>query len=622
MTPLEDPKTLPFYSRVPKEPRKHLAYRRRVIKEARQSRTAQEELWAASKRDVLFFVNMFLWLYEPRPEESRCRIIPFNTYGFQDPRLLTISRNLGKRDVKCEKSRDLGGTYIFLAAIFHDWLFGDLSTFGLVSRDQDAVDQPEDTDTLFWKLDMFLGHPDRAPQAPGLPGWMTPNYDRKSLTLINRDNGSRVFGYAATGDVASGGRKKAMLLDEFAKFKKNEDYAALASTQFVTDCRMFLSTPDPQKGPSGAFYDVIHTPDDAIHIELDWKDHPDRSQGMYMSVRNEKTGEFELEKLDKRYPFKRDYPFVLDGRVRSPYYDKQCKRPGATPRSIAIELDKDYGGATSRKFDIAELEKHEHDCCQSPWCRGRLGWDPESFEPVFEEDPRGPLKLWVQRDPHTGQPIFDKYFFGGDISAGTGGAHSSNSALVGFNSVGVQVAEWAQHDFLPVKWAQASVALCKWFHGAQLRWERNGPGETYTKEILRIRYPHIGYDVVKFENVERETKKAGHFNSDGGESILSEIERAMIARECVIRSKTLTNELKQFVYVNNGKLKHSGAVNPEDDSAAGNAHGDRGIAAAEGWQLVVRRPRRTAPAVEEFPVGSIAHRRRQRELASRAAARW
>ena len=81
-----------------------------------------------------------------------------------------------------------------------------------------------------------------------------------------------------------------------------------------------------------------------IKIIMDWKKHPERSRGTYTSDKKE------LEILDKDYVFPAGYDFVLDGKIRSPYYDSACKRPGATPQSVAQELDRDYGGSDYQIF--------------------------------------------------------------------------------------------------------------------------------------------------------------------------------------------------------------------------------------------------------------------------------
>ena len=96
--------------------------------------------------------------------------------------------------------------------------------------------------------------------------------DRSSLKLKQPQNESTIVGYSATGDVARGGRKLAFMMDELAAFKADDGYAAYASTQHVTDCRIMLSTP---QGAGGIFYEVANadSPDIEV-ITLPWFLHP------------------------------------------------------------------------------------------------------------------------------------------------------------------------------------------------------------------------------------------------------------------------------------------------------------------------------------------------------------
>ena len=91
------------YSHVPKEPGKQLLYRQKVLEMSAESTDLQQQLWIASRRDLLFFVNTFLYVYEPR----KPAILPFNTWEFQDRAFLLMDQFLGKRDIGLEKSRDM-----------------------------------------------------------------------------------------------------------------------------------------------------------------------------------------------------------------------------------------------------------------------------------------------------------------------------------------------------------------------------------------------------------------------------------------------------------------------------------------------------------------------------------
>src|SRR5690606_30134186 len=96
-----------------------------------------------------------------------------------------------------------------------------------------------------------------------LPFWMRQTRDGKPLLdraygdhrFVNREILSSIFGFAATADVATGGRMTAMFFDEFGKFPKGDDTHALASAQHVTNCRYFIST---YKGNSNEFWKLMN----------------------------------------------------------------------------------------------------------------------------------------------------------------------------------------------------------------------------------------------------------------------------------------------------------------------------------------------------------------------------
>lgn len=245
---------LPFYGCVPKLPDLNLAYRAELLGRAASDAGLQRDLIYACKVDLLFWINSFCWLFEPRMERGRKKVVPFVTYPtLQDEPLIRMQRALGVENMLIEKSRDTGGTWKVLHLFLHEWLFGEGDQFGVVSRDADAVDKTGDTGSLFWKLRFIIG---KEKEGLGLPSWMMPSaFTSNKFTLLNEDNGCGILGYAATGDVMRGDRKTAVLLDEFAAFPQGSDYDALSSVQFVTNCVILMSTPDPKKGASGAFYD-------------------------------------------------------------------------------------------------------------------------------------------------------------------------------------------------------------------------------------------------------------------------------------------------------------------------------------------------------------------------------
>jgi hypothetical protein len=554
---------------------------------------------ARCRIDFQFFVNAFCWLFEPRRADGR--IIPFVSYGYQNDFFDRLGRSYGIRDVGLLKSRDLGATWMVLTFFFHRWLFERGTALGIMSRDADSVDKSGDPSCLFWKIDFLLRH---------LPSWMKPNYSRVSMRLANLDNESTIVGEQATGDAFRGGRCTAIMLDEFAAFRKGEDYHARNSTQHATECRVFVSTP---LGAAGCFYDIMEAPITNMEkIELRWWMHPTRKQGLYTS--NNK----QLQILNRNYKFPANYNYILDGKRRSPYYDRECLRPGATPLSIAQELDCDFGGSAARFFDATKIQHLKRTRAVPPFKRGQLMADL-NIEPTWHENERGDFQLWTVLRHDDSPPPHD-YVIGCDIGGGVAGEYTSNSVICIFDRwTGQQVGELATTDIPPERFADLAVAACKWCHEAYLVYERNGtPGAQFGARVEQLRYGNVYMRKVEELRYSKRTSKAGWWSGERTKpALLSNFRRCLDSGQFVPRSANLLQECLQYAW-KDGKVVHQRADVTENPAAKGAAHGDRVIAAALALEGHLDRPV-VAPDPIELrgppPAGSMAERfQREREL--------
>lgn len=583
----------PYYHLVPKDPLENLAFRETLLEMADDNADYQQQLWIASSRDFLFFVNVFLWVFEPR----EAIILPFITWEFQDRCLLLAEQTLGKRDIGVEKSRDMGASWMFLTLFFYRWMFRSRQTFGLVSRTEDACDKRDDPDTLFWKLDFHYQH---------LPKWMAPPIERLRLSLKNKTNDSVITGYSAVGDVARGGRKTAFGMDEMAAWGIDQSFDAWASTQHVTNCRMAVSTP---KGMAGVFAEQMLSKDAAmLKISLHWAEHPEKHRGLYRS-----TDEV-LEVIDTDYEFPPDYPFILDGKIRSPWYDEQCRRH-PIPALIAQELDIDYGGSGFPFFSPKAVDHHARLYAKDPFLVGDLMFNTDDYRPTWREQGGGPLRLWchltIDCEPNHN---FD-YVIGCDIATGSGGSQATNSVASVVNaSTGEKVAEFASNDLYPHQFADTVIALRKWFKGpkgdALLIWEVNGPGAQFTKQLIKESPQRIYYrestDVVGA----KVSKSPGWRSTrDTKRRLLGEYGRAIERGDMINRSAPALDEMLHYIYDQNGSIEHDRAKSSLDPTIAGENHGDRVIADALAWLGVGEQPKQTEQDMtHDPPRGSMAWR--------------
>ena len=619
----------PHASIPPLDISENLSYRQKVREICEGDIGAQEEYLRLCAEDSLFWLNTFAWLHEPRPTP---RIIPFVIWPHQVSFWKNLDLFMGRKDLILEKSRGEGASWMAMWWLLHKWLFLPMFQAGVVSKDEDAVDNPSNLGTMLCKIDFALGNRKRN-RPSTLPTWMIPEFDRNVTdhTFFNQENEASINGFSATANVATGDRKTVMIMDEFAKFNTGEDYHAMNSTQHVTNCRVFIGSP---WGPAGAFFDVAHKDSEVIKCRLHWSDNPTRNYGMYkvlidtmdrrsveiidhsfwkeMAQSNgyycQSAGDVNMlaeQIVDDtnnnpfRYPFMLTGQFVKHGFPRSPWYDNECKRAGATPIGIAQELDIDYGGATSRFFDINMICRLQQDC-ETPVCYGELKL-PEIVQSHHELEKckfqilhGGRMAIWFHMGLMGTVPTGRNYVVACDVSAGTAGVASSNSTISVMDKMtGFEIASFAAPNILPERFAEYAVAVCYWFTGrngnpAQLIWEANGSsGAQFGKRIADLGFPFVYYRGSTEETTERETSKMGFWTSTKTKApLLGELGRALDRAECTTKNFYVLEEAKFYINLGGDRIEHIAATQEKDPSAAAARHGDRVIALALAWWIV------------------------------------
>lgn len=590
-----------FTSVTLKQPAVNMRFRKLCVSMGYDSYEFANELWMLCARDPLFFLNTFAYLLETRDKQDwnttdrygTNKVIPFITRGYQDTVILKCVENLGRKDIVIPKSRETGVSWIIVALAAWDWLFHDRTSIGFVSKDLLSSNNPDDPDALFSKFEFLLQH---------LPFWMMSpsDYERNIAknTIKNVRNGASLTAYAARADMGRGGRKSWLFMDEFHFFEQGDDYAALDSTVHVTPCRVFVSTANRDRGMAGAFYDVVADESrNGVKIIIDWKDDPEKRRGLYHGELIPGTDVYKLVIDDMdfwvkycnfdavktfRHPHKpgENYPFILDERYRSLYYDHVWNRPGSTPQSVAAELDRNFGGATAQIFNPQLLAKVIASA-KPATATGELMRNPEKTDEwMFQKLAAGGLtSLWCNLDDK-GNPPNGEYVFGADISAGTGGEWSSYSALEGLDKkTGEQVFEWRSNRMDPLQFAELVVWVLKWFHGAYLVPEVNGPlGQLFINKVCRdLKYGNV-FRQIKAKVAWREaTEKIGYVNGDRGIELLKHMESALRRDRVKLHSLVALNECGRY-FLKGGKLVHSAAEVTEDGAGMGLAHGDAAIA--------------------------------------------
>ena len=576
--------TVDYYKQVPKDFDSNLAFRSELLELAAKDEDAREELWIACSRDLMFYLNTFCWTYDPRKANG---VLPFITYPFQDESICQIRDCiLEGKDLVIKKSRDMGASWMLLSVFEWLWHFKDGQSFLLVSRNEDYVDKTGNPKSLFWKIDFLHKHQ---------PNWLIPSITRTKLRLTNDDNGSSIDGESTTGDVARGDRRTAIGLDEFAAFDVDSSYRALASTRDATKCRIFNSTP---AGSSNAFYDIANK-EEIEQLSLHWSLHPEKAAGLYEQ----------------------------NGKMRSPWYDSECKRC-AHSQEIAQELDIDFAGSDYQFFDTKLINRLILEHTSPPMKVGDLRYHSEGLMPMAFDDIRnGKLRLWFNPGQTMKAPTDHNYAIGVDIATGTG---SSNSVIsIGDCQTGEKVAEYVNSKIRPEELGRLAVALGKWFSGPTQRgafmvWEAPGPGRNFGDSVIES-----GYRNFYCKQDDNKLKRKGGSRipgwwptKDNKRAIYAEYRDALNEGRFLNKSKEALSECREIVYTQHGWIQHSKTNSSMDPSGARENHGDRPTADAL-LCLAMKLKSPSQPAKEKvITEGSLAYRREYTDRRNKQVEYW
>ena len=584
----------PFNHLVPKDLEGNLRWRQAILRRVNEDPSFAEVIWQACALDPLLYANALIWTYDPRRKPFTR--LPMILYPFQEEAIVELINAIGDHDLLIEKSRDMGASWLCIIAFEWCWHFRPRQSFLMVSRTESYVDDAENPKSLFWKVDFIHQN---------LPPWLMPrgygSEHRRKLHMSNPENGSVIDGESTTGRVARGDRRTAILLDEFAAV--DQGHSVLSSTRDATNCRIFNSTP---AGTGNAYYDTRQT--DIKKLRFHWSTHPLKARGLYT------TDEDGTLKVLDPGGFPADYVPLLDGKLRSPWYDRECKR-AVSPQEIAAELDIDYLGSGGQFFKADAVQEAIRQYAHPPILVGDLEYDATTAEPLrFRDDPGGRASLWLLLGKDNTPPLGRKYVVGGDISAGTG---ASNSCLQAWDiETQEKVLEYVNPFIRPEELAFLAVAIARWLGNAFLIWEQNGPGRQFGSRVVELGYRNIYYRKNDESISGKVTDIPGWASTkETKQVLLGDYRSAIESGVCVNRSREALQECLEYIFAPNGSIAHSREDNKTDPSGAKSNHGDRVIADALAWKGINERARNPQREKPEIPPGSLAWRRQQREAA-------
>jgi hypothetical protein len=172
------------------------------------------------------FIEDWCITYDPRNTMTNLPVImPFLLFPRQKEFVNFIIFCIDNRvPALCEKSRDMGVTWLACAISVWLWLFKSGSSIGFGSRKENLVDRLGDPDSILEKIRMIINY---------LPRWLWPvGFKEKEhvnfMKIMNPENGATITGEAGD-EIGRGGRKTIYWKDESAHYERPERIEAALS---------------------------------------------------------------------------------------------------------------------------------------------------------------------------------------------------------------------------------------------------------------------------------------------------------------------------------------------------------------------------------------------------------
>ena len=324
----------------PRSLQENLNFRVDLYQACEVDRILQADIRILCRKDIFLWIDLFCYTKDQR---RRPDVLPFICYDYERKYISEIQTAIKQgEDLLTEKSRDMGVSWMILYVFTHFWLFESGSDFRVGSRKEDFVDKLGDIDTLLEKIRFNLK---RQPTWL-LPKGFNPDDHCGYMRIINPENGNAIVGESANLHFASGGRRKAILLDEFAKWDDGVADAAWTATADVALCRLPVSTP---VGSGNKFAQLAAGTKEKIKkCTLHWTLHPEKAKDAYYLDNGVKIPVL----FDKANDLWRQ-----GIKIRSPWYDAEAERRSES--DLAQEVDIDYLRSGRPFFNIQALSNQK-----------------------------------------------------------------------------------------------------------------------------------------------------------------------------------------------------------------------------------------------------------------------
>jgi hypothetical protein len=406
--------------------------------------------------------------------------------------------------------------------------------------------------------------------------WLMPQYSTKNKRKIIMNGTNSSVEAQATGEDAGRGISGLNLLvvDEVAFIdrrnpeKMNEIWSAAGvALTTVKGKAILISTP---KGTSGFYYETYTNAAKKGWniIDAHWTKHPFFSKGTYQWIidKSLKEGgeiryfnEGKWEKESKTWPDEiydqktneyiklniNDYPFILDGKVRSPWYDIESIRLG--PIRTKCELDCSFTGTGGEVFDGDILRDLK------TYADAQEYYNPyKHLKGAFNNY----REFVAAKDGH-------KYIIAADVATGDG---SDFSTFVVFDLTSYAICGTYKAQILPTAFAHILKTVGRDFGTCPIVVENQGGGFTTLQELKIKGYPSIYYSTLnkKDPSTGIKKRKIGLWASEdvrlqGGD----QVEEKIRVKDITIPCSVLVEEFFNWIWDKDGKRRHAPGKNDD-----------------------------------------------------------
>lgn len=264
-------------------------YKPEFLRRLRVNKLLTDDLELRGKHIAYYKTHCVEWIndwcvtFDPRNEPPIPKMMPFKLFPRQAEFVqFVLSCWHDKEDGLCEKSRDMGITWLCAAISVWMWLFHKGSTVGWGSVLAHNIDDRGNPKSIFLKIRQIIAN---------LPVWMRPLYyderwNAPSMKIIHPYDSATIIGEGGT-NVGRGGRTSIYFKDESAHYEQAEEIEASLSenTNVQIDISSVNGTNNPfyKRRMAGEIWypDKPPTPGMVRVFVFDWRDNPLKSVEWY-----------------------------------------------------------------------------------------------------------------------------------------------------------------------------------------------------------------------------------------------------------------------------------------------------------------------------------------------------